>query len=259
MCPREHPLPRTPRGVTTNNRAFTLVELLIVIGIIALLVAILLPALNQARASARTVACASNVRQVMTAITLYANDNAGLLPPLVTDPTTYPGIGYNDWSGVLVANRYLGDGNALTCPADDLPRSTTGLTLTNPVPRSYGANDMRYNETYLSGAGFHFPWPHYTLAVPDTRPPRLRQIPSHVLIVGENTGAIRALAGTSARAFVSVPEWESLYFRAALVHKRRGNYGFSDGRVETLAASEIDPFRADTDNGNALGDRWKWK
>jgi prepilin-type N-terminal cleavage/methylation domain-containing protein/prepilin-type processing-associated H-X9-DG protein len=70
----------TPNPIRFTSRAFTLVELLVVIGIIALLISILLPALSKARQHAVTAACLSNLHQMDIGLMLYQGDNKGVDP-----------------------------------------------------------------------------------------------------------------------------------------------------------------------------------
>jgi prepilin-type N-terminal cleavage/methylation domain-containing protein len=100
---------------------FTLVELLVVIGVIALLISLLLPALSRARSQARAVRCMSNIRQLGVGLRLYATDNRDCYPINISAPS--PGKYWNDTDRV---GRYLppptvamNASSVYWCPEDD--------------------------------------------------------------------------------------------------------------------------------------------
>jgi len=113
-----------------RSGAFTLVELLVVIGIVAVLIAILLPVLSKARAQANRTVCLSNIRQLGTGILMYCNDNEGWFPTCA-----FPEIGpafspyQDDWVhwqsnrrlDASAIAKYVGRGerlkSVLRCPA----------------------------------------------------------------------------------------------------------------------------------------------
>jgi prepilin-type N-terminal cleavage/methylation domain-containing protein/prepilin-type processing-associated H-X9-DG protein len=89
------------RCSTRFRNGFTLVELLVVIGIIAILIALLLPALNKAREQAKEVQCLSNMRQIGLEMNFYGLDNQEYLPSTHINNQSPYGNRYPAWDGLL--------------------------------------------------------------------------------------------------------------------------------------------------------------
>jgi prepilin-type N-terminal cleavage/methylation domain-containing protein/prepilin-type processing-associated H-X9-DG protein len=139
----------TPATSRRYRFGFTLVELLVVIGIIALLIAILLPALGRARQQGQRVQCMSNLRQITTATVMYCTENKGWFPRAAVGTATgnYSDV-YDDFvywqpgrdpnQGPLV--KYLGDKvfnpNLFICPTDNVVNHANGY------PYSYTMNEL---------------------------------------------------------------------------------------------------------------------
>lgn len=119
---------------------FTLVELLVVIGILAILAAILLPVFAAARRAARKTACLSNLHQLALAQKMYCDDNDRVLVPARAGSPTW----------CVILQPYLKSTQLLRCPEEGEGQTVAGA---EDLPHSYGIN---YNLTYNLASGAPF-------------------------------------------------------------------------------------------------------
>ena len=128
-----HPNHQNIPGV--RRRGFTLVELLVVIGIIAVLISLLLPALSKAREHSRRTACLSNLRQIGQAMIMYSGEHRDRLP----NGNPLGSTRFYDGTNLVLVNLnaiYLRSAAVFHCPSDPDPVPTLIETADYTLPNS---------------------------------------------------------------------------------------------------------------------------
>ena len=243
------------RVVRQNRNAFTLVELLVVIGIITLLIAILLPVLRSARDQARRTMCASNMRQIYAAIVMYTNDNRQMLPyPDDVNPRI-AAVGMLDFgmmdftTGTLlpyVARDVASRQAVFLCPSDG-PDRVAGDFQGRPThsPRNFSycfSTELRVQALHAGSTPYQ-----------SVRWPQIRR-PANKILLFERELPQQSYTfpfDTNSTA-VGPPVFVLLTKR----HIGLGNHCFADGHVESLEPKVFDNPSESARYGFVLTDAW---
>ncbi len=245
--------------VAYRRSAFTLVELLVVIGIIALLISILLPSLSRAREQGNSLKCLSNLRQLGMAFTMYANDNRDYFPAAAVwapstrdedwiwfETITHPGRPVLDKQQSRIA-RYLGGFNdeLFRCPSDDVQ-----------AHRNQNATSGVYFYSYAMNTNYDSVRQWYANAKQNTvKRSQIRNPSDKILLVEEDENSVNdgnwnpgntsnSITGGTARDLVAirhdrpvtgVADSRDQNFTTHPHGGKRGNVAFVDGHAEFVS------------------------
>ena len=213
------------------KKSFTLIELLVVIAIIAILAAMLMPALQQARERAQATSCQSNLKQITTGLLLYADNNKDYFPIALEkreDGYTANVGQFIYWGARMVRSKYMTAG-VLRCPTYSPNLSKLGYN--EALGQSMGDYDKIYG---LRMGAVNHDGSHNKSGMPAGYLPRIAKPTTYILIGDSRTSP------TNANMFHFFGPWDTANLLSRR-HMRQSliNLGFADGHVSGMSKDAV--------------------
>jgi prepilin-type N-terminal cleavage/methylation domain-containing protein len=219
-----------------RRACFTLIELLVVIAIIAILASLLLPALARAKARGRRIACVSNQKQLVLALTMSADDNDGLFPWWLDPPLGTKGCTWT-WQHFLFLSNEIVTPKVLHCPSDSDRRIAEDFG-NGPESLAHSLNQNRAvsfaigTEARAAQPGSHLVTDRNAIGETDRGNCGVAGIADYITIFGHKAaGLVRA-------------EWDRS------IHRHGGNVGLVDGSVHQFTSPALFQHMLQTGDSN---------
>ncbi len=227
------------------KKTFTLIELLVVIAIIAILAAMLLPALAKAREKARSISCVSNLKNVATFITMYANDNNDALVSNCAQPSTAAWTTYKmyQWGTMLALGGIIpwkasnGSTDLLDTAANNRVQIEKAI-MTCPSQRShsnYSGAMVHANYVYGMLPRYDNTGKGHTLQSFGSSKASWPGSPSETIL---NADSVAADTGANSGSQKCEANGSALYGATHLRHGDAANANFADGHAGTVTKAE---------------------